>query len=89
MTLFTDEAVEAAARNLCEYGVLTVDGEVATWERHSAKLTQMARVALNGAVAALDTDALVAKAAATLAIRPGAVAVWVCGMVGDEAPEKP
>jgi hypothetical protein len=39
----------AAARALCEYGVLTVDGKVATMSENFPKLLQMARIALNAA----------------------------------------
>lgn len=51
-----DPRVAAVARALCEYGVITVDGEVATWERHHRKLTQMAQIAMNAADEALERN---------------------------------
>lgn len=56
-----DAAIERAARGLCEYGVITVDGKVATWEQYHRKLTQMAQVALNCAGSAPPTVGFVPR----------------------------
>jgi hypothetical protein len=65
--LFGPASIEAAARGICDQGILALNAKPATWERHADGLRGMADAALTAAVAALDVGELVERVTTALA----------------------
>lgn len=64
--------IEAAARSICDDGILALDGTPATWERHEQGLMAMAERAVAAALAVLmDDEPVWVRAVGSTSGKPG------------------